>query len=174
MSDQFELSWRTTFTRNKAVLAALLSEINEDEFDNQGTLLVNVPFLELRDLSEEFYSTRNIILKFSYPKSKDGFYFENFIGLYEAGQSHVGVFVIKDKTRHWISDIANIVATLREAMDFWNTDGNFDEREREIACEESRRAQEEAALEYMEEEAEEDAEIFWQDMHDAGYDDDDF
>ena len=132
MSDQSELSWRTTFTRNKDALATLLGEINEDEFDNQGTLLVNIPFLELRDLSEEFYSTRNITLCFSYPKNL-GFYFENFIGLYEAGQSQVGVFVIKDKTRHWTSDISNIVATLREAMDYWNTDGNFNEREREIA-----------------------------------------
>lgn len=174
MSDQFELSWRTTFTRNKDALATLLSEINEDEFDNQGTLWVNVPFEDLRGLSEEFFSTRNTVLYFIYPKSSDGFYSSNFIGLYEAGQTQVGVFVIKDKTRHWISDISNIVSTLREAVDYWNTYANFDGEEREIAEEKRMREEEEEIWADSEAEAEEDAEIFWQDMHDWGYDEDDF
>ena len=174
MYEQNQLSWRTSFTKNKQNLISLMNEINEDEFDNIGTILLDAPIEELRGISHENYSMRNIILYFCAPNSWVGFHFTNFIGLFEVGNSQIGVFVSKDKSRYWISNISEIVYTLKKVMYYWNTAANYNKRELEIANEEWQRIQEEHAWADAQRQMEEDAKSFWADMRDWGYSDDDF
>ena len=119
MYDPKELSWRTTFTNYKRKLINLLNEINEDEFNNKGIIITDARIDILRGISQDCYSMRNIILYFIAQRVQVGFHSSNFIGLFEAVNSQIGVYVSKDKSRYWISSISTIIETLLIAMDFW-------------------------------------------------------
>jgi hypothetical protein len=165
-------------SKSKQLLNNLMIEINEDVFDNSGSIELNVPVILLGGnkletlfaLKESKPPPENIILfhsvvpeyvKKMYQNGRipSGYFKKNYIGVVENGSYEIRVIVKRDKFNYWDTTIDEIIETLRTAIEWWKTEAKYSQYEIDGMAEAA--AFDEAA-------------DFMSDMEDYGYTDEDY
>jgi len=136
------LSRESIFIDSKPYLHSIMNEINQDVFNNIGSIYVNITqengaegignqynYLKVYNLINEIkehiqrFPANNIILLLSDSPSY------NYFGIIDNGKYELRIIAKRQKFKRWNIEIEQIVESLRTAILWWQNEGNYSEEE---------------------------------------------
>ncbi len=150
---------QSMFSESKAYIYSLLEEINQNVFENNGTIKINLePYVFSRRTVRPLPQNMVLVL----PNKKmlnSNIYLHGHIGVVEHGRFELKIVARRDKLFVVDTEVNRIVNQLRAAINWWKSEGAYSDEEAEAIS--------------IAESAEADARSWRSEMEDLGFDEDD-